>query len=187
MAKVTDTDEKLIRESLAGDREAYKKLVIRYQQLIFATIIKIVGDYQDAEDVTQETFLKAYQALAGFRGDAKLSTWLVRMATNKALDYRRKQQRLARDVLQENIEQLSVTCENLPERIVLQKEDLDNLRQKLERLPETYRRALYQCYFDELSCHEIAELEGVPVKTIASRLYRGKRFLREQPEGGISQ
>jgi RNA polymerase sigma-70 factor (ECF subfamily) len=179
------TDEKLIKETLDGNREAYRELVIRYQQLIFAVVLKIVDNYQDAEDIAQETFVKAYQSLASYRGEAKFSTWLVRLATNKALDYLRKQQRLARDVLEENVERLSVTSESLPERIVLHKEDLEYLRQGLDNLPDSYRRALYRCYFDELSCKEIAEHEGVPVKTIASRLYRGKKILREQPKGGM--
>ncbi|HZD60834.1 MAG TPA: sigma-70 family RNA polymerase sigma factor, partial [Anaerolineae bacterium] len=108
------TDEKLIKETLDGNREAYRELVIRYQQLIFAVVLKIVDNYQDAEDIAQETFVKAYQSLASYRGEAKFSTWLVRLATNKALDYLRKQQRLARDVLEENVERLSVTSESLP-------------------------------------------------------------------------
>lgn len=182
MAKVTD--EELIKETIDGNREAYRELVIRYQQLIFAVIFRITGNYQDAEDIAQETFIKAYRALDSYRGEAMFSTWLVKLATNKALDYRRKQQRLSIDVLEDNIERLSVDHESFTERVILRKEDLAQLRQKLESLPEVYRRTLYLCYFDELSCQEIAEREGVPVKTIASRLYRGKKILREQPEGG---
>ncbi len=178
------TDEELIKATLDGNHEAYRELIIRYQQLVFAVILKIVDNYQDAEDLAQETFIKAYQSLPKYRGEAKFSTWLVRMATNKALDFRRKQQRLARDILEENVEYISVTHKDLPERIILNKEDLEQLMQKLEKLPEIYQRALCQCYFDELSCKEIAKLEGVPVKTIAARLYRGKRILREQPGGG---
>lgn len=119
MAKVTD--EELIKETLDGNREAYRELVIRYQQLIFAVIFKITGNYQDAEDIAQETFIKAYRALDGYRGEAKFSTWLVRLATNKSLDYRRKQQRLSMDVLEENIERLSVNYESFTERIVLRR------------------------------------------------------------------
>jgi RNA polymerase sigma-70 factor (ECF subfamily) len=182
------TDDRLIEATINGDNNAYRELVIRYQQLVFATIFRIVGDYQDAEDLAQEVFVKAYESLASFRGDAKFSTWLIKISTNKALDYRRRRHKQATCVVGDdifdidiaNIERSSAVHESQPELACIERESMTELQEYLESLPEVYRQVLYQSYIDELSCSEIAEKEGISVKTIASRIYRGKKLLRSQ-------
>ncbi|MBI4733270.1 MAG: sigma-70 family RNA polymerase sigma factor, partial [Rubrobacteridae bacterium] len=142
-----------------------------------------------AEDLAQDVFMKAYRSLSSFRGESKFSTWLVRIATNKALDYCRKLSRHAPLVSIENDTEANdsgARCSSAdltghPELAYLDKERSDELKKRIDDLPDIYKKVLYQSAVDEMSCSEIAKTEGVPVKTIVSRLYRGRKLFHSQP------
>jgi RNA polymerase sigma-70 factor (ECF subfamily) len=182
------TDEHLAEAASRGDSNAFRMLVVRYQQLVFASIYKIVNDFQEAEDLTQEAFIKIFKALNNFRGESKLSTWFIKIAVNCALDYRRKQQRHSLELVSNDIfemidtgkDGLSDNDQNHPEIAFVNKESELEFQRHLEQIPGKYRQVLEKTYMDELSCREIADSEGVPVKTISSRLYRGRKLLRER-------
>lgn len=171
----------IINKVLAGEGRAFQPLVETYSPLVFTAVAKIVGDRTVAEDIAQEAFLQAYRSLASFRGEATFSTWLTRIAVNKAIDYCRRQRSQPK---LEPIPATQASCEPGPELELMAKENAWQLREQIQGLPAIYRRAIMQYYFLDLSYREIAESEGISIKTVESRLYRARTILRENIEGG---
>lgn len=170
-----------IKKVLAGDKQAFRPLVEANKRLVFTSVAKIVRDSDVAQDIAQEAFLQAYRSLANFRAESAFSTWLARIAINKALDYCRRHRALP---LGGEISDTMPCNGPGPESEVLAKEEVWLMREQLHALPAIYRRVIYQYYFQELSYREIAEGEGVTVKTVESRLYRAKAVLRKSMAGG---
>lgn len=170
-----------IKKVLAGDKQAFRPLVEANKRLVFTSVAKIVRDSDVAQDIAQEAFLQAYSSLVSFRGDSAFSTWLVRIAVNKALDYCRRQRVLP---LRGEISDTLPCNDPSPESEVLAKEEVWQMRQQIKALPAIYRRVIHQYYFQELSYREIAEGEGITVKTVESRLYRARAVLRKSMAGG---
>lgn len=172
-----------INKVLSGDKQAFQPLVERYSRLVFTSALKIVRDRDIAEDIAQEAFLQAFRSLASFRGDAAFSTWLVRIAVNKALDYCRKMK--DRDGAEDLGDYpLAHDCGNSPEDLALRKEEIWQMREQVRGLPVLYRKVVYAYYIQQLSYREIAEREGISIKTVESRLYRARAMLRESVTGG---
>lgn len=171
-----------IDKVLSGDRQAFRPLVETYSRLVFAAVHRIVRDSEAAEDIAQEAFLQAYRSLRDFRRESSFSTWLVRIAVNKALDYCRQQK--AVPYTQELQEHSIPDCEENPETSVLRQEMLWQMREKVQGLPAIYRKVIYEYYFNQLPYKEIAAREGISVKTVESRLYRAKALLKESVIGG---
>lgn len=167
-----------IKKVLGGDKQAFRPLVEANSRLVFTAVLRIVRDEGAAEDIAQDAFLQAYRSLASFRGEAAFSTWLARIAVNKALDYCRVQARLAE--LPADLPAFGLG----PEGSILAKEEVWQLRDQVRALPPLYRRTISQFYYRGLSYQEIALAEGVSVKTVESRLYRAKEMLRKSIGGG---
>jgi len=176
-------DEKpIIEKVLAGDSQAFRPLVDENSRLVFTAVVKIVRDREVAQDIAQDVFLQAYRSLAKFRGESAFSTWLTRIAVNKALDYCRR--RKARPQVEELPDFLPGEDGQNPETEVLKREEIWRMREEIKLLPEIYRNVLYKFYFRQLSYTEIAGQEDVSVKTVESRLYRARSKLRESMLGG---
>ena len=175
-----DTDAQLIDRITHGKKELYRELVSRYQANVFSVAIKITHDPKEAEDLSQEIFIQAYQALHTFQGQSSFPTWLYRIAVNKGLDWKRKKQRILRsealhDVMEENL----LKTESSTEQFLLEKEEQEKVAEKIGELPEIYERVISYYYFDNLSYHEISRKLGISTKTVESRLYRAKKILKE--------
>ncbi len=151
----------------------------KYQGRVAATISRVIGPRTEVEDLVQETFLQAYRSLGRYRGEASFSTWLLRIAVNKAIDYHRRcrEERYYQTVDDTPLAQIPST-EGEPEPLLLAKEQAERLYQYLDRLPPLYRQVLRRHYLDGFSYREVAGEAGVPVKTIESRLYRARKLLR---------
>ena len=185
--RLDDIDEILVKKIRAGDLASFEKLVSRYQKKIFSYVYRMVESREDAGDLTQEVFLQVFRSLDTFRGDAKLNTWLYRVATNKTLDFLRRNKK-AKGVsmdLEGYSEDLSLTCcpENNPEHIYLKEEKVRRLRRMIAGLPDRYRVVLVLFHYQELSYRQIAETLDIPVKTVATRIYRAKSLLKETLRG----
>lgn len=183
-----DLDEILVRKIKAGDSGGFETLVARYQQKIFAFIYRMTASEEDARDLAQEVFIQVYRSLDSFRGEAKFSTWLYRIAANKSLDFLRrykKTQPLDSDIRVNAAEQPGMACipDNNPEYIYLQEEKIRRLRRLIAGLPDKYRVALVLFHYENLTYQQIAEALDVPVKTVATRLYRAKLILKEKLGG----
>ncbi len=174
-------DMELVAQARKGDREAFSELVRRYYERIYGTIYSLVGDRDDAEDLAQEAFLKAYRSLSSFRSQSRFYTWIYRIGVNCCLDWMKSRNR-RRDVSLEREPWGPDGIFRHPQASdagVLRKELQAILEQAMEALPVEYRATLVLREIDGLAYDEIAYALGCSVGTVKSRLFRSRAKLRE--------
>ena len=178
-----DTDQQLVDRVLDGNKNAFNFLVVRYQHRVLALVGRFVHDPQEAEDVSQEAFIKAYRALALFRGDSAFYTWLYRIAVNTAKNYlvSRNRRPPANDVDYEEAEindsgtllrEIESPEGNLATEKLKQAIDL-----AIAELPEDLRTAFTLREFSGLSYEDITEIMDCPVGTVRSRIFRAREAI----------
>jgi RNA polymerase sigma-70 factor (ECF subfamily) len=185
---MTWTDEELVARSRTGDTESFNQLVRRWERPIFALAYRTLGREEDARDVTQETFLRAFRALPGFKGDAKFSSWLYRIALNLCRDWMRRDRRAPMVVVPEGVEIHELAAEKhetaTVEDLAARAELSGAVAEAMEKLPEEQRTAIILKEYHGLTFQEIAELMNCPLSTAKTRLYQGlallRRYLAEQ-------
>jgi len=186
-AAVVDDDQELLQRVRAGDQEAFYTLVSRYERPLYRSALAITRSPADAEDVVQETFLRAYEHLAQFRGEAKFQTWLTQIALNTA----RMRLRKNHGALWESLDQPRTTEEGVLPRDVrewrenpeqqLGREEIETvLHQALKGLPAGYREVVALRDIQLLSTQETAEILGLSVANVKTRLLRARLQLRER-------
>ena len=163
----------LQRIGAAGDKAAMKALYERHSEPLYRFLRARLGDPFEAADVMQETFLEIWRAAGRFEGRSAPRTWMFGIARNKAVD---RMRRGSREVVSEPDERLPDTAPN-PESVAVAASDAARLRSCLEKLSHTHRSAIHLAFWRELPYGEIAELEGVPVGTIKTRILHAKRLL----------
>lgn len=181
--KSQDTDNQLVERVLENDTRAFTLLVMRYQHKVLGLISRFVKDPHEAEDVTQEAFLKAYRALPSFRGDSAFYTWLYRIAVNTAKNYlvSRGRRPPSTDVDMDDAELVDDTSTlrdvETPDAN-MEKEDLQRIiNQAIEDLPEELRTAFTLREFSGLSYEDIMEIMDCPVGTVRSRIFRAREAI----------
>ncbi len=177
------SDEQLIEQTLAGNQDAFRILVERYQDRLYNMVFHIVNDTEEARDVVQETFMQSYANLSRFRQSSRFYTWLYRIAYNIAIGMLRQRKRT---VSMEHILEESGECfadpGDGPDIRSTKEEDARILWESIERLPLEYRTPLILREIDGMSYEEIAETLNVPVGTVRSRLHRARIALKEMIE-----
>jgi RNA polymerase sigma-70 factor (ECF subfamily) len=176
-------DENLVLRVQQGDKAAFDLLVIKYQHKIIQLVNRYVKDPSEAQDVAQETFIKAYRALGDFRGDSAFYTWLYRIAINTAKNYlvsrARRSSNYQVDIQDaeaiENAPQLQGM--DTPERLLLNQEIIDTIKTAIDQLPEEMRTAIMLREFEGMSYEEIAVAMDCPVGTVRSRLFRAREAI----------
>lgn len=191
----TQRDERLAVEAQQGNMKAFAVLVERHQGRVYRTLYQVVGDEQDAQDLTQEVFLKVYRALGGYRGDAAFTTWLHRLTLNLAFDWLRARRRRPLQVPLEppaeeerSVREIPSPGEG-PEEAALRNERRRRLQEAIQALPLDYREVVLLYHFHHLSYQQIADRLNAPVRTVETRLYRAKQLLRKalvNEDGGDS-
>ncbi len=178
-------DRQLIADCLRGRTAAFGELVRRYQDRLYNAVFRIINSAEDAQDVVQEAFLSAYQALEGFKGKAGFFTWLYRIAMNEAISLKRKQRvSLAlRTQNEEDAQPEDRSAFSRPGEAAERAEEEKKLRLALHRLSAEHRAVLVLKDIEGLKYEEIAEAMRVPIGTIRSRLHRARAELREILEG----
>jgi RNA polymerase sigma-70 factor (ECF subfamily) len=181
MTMYQPTDEKLAARVLAGDRGAFRILTERHYNSVYRLSRSILKGSEDAEDATQEIFVRAYQALGQFSNRGAFGAWLRRMTVNHCLN--RIQSAAARSSarsysLDLMTETLPASSESDPEELLLRSEELARIRVELNELPKAQRAALALRLLEGLSYEEIAAVMGVPVNSVRSWLHRGRAKLR---------
>ena len=181
-----DADVNLVREAQAGVSGAYSELVRRYQDRIYTVITGMVTGREDALDMTQETFLKAYTGLGRFRQDSGFYTWLYQIAVHLCIDYNRRRRRrqeplpLDRDlILDLGAEPEDPSPSRNPERATMNVHLRAAIHSSLQRLQEPFRTAVILHDIEGLSQEEVATITDCPLGTAKSRIQRGRRQLRE--------
>jgi len=186
MTDQQETDQQLVARVQKGDRRAFDLLVIKYQHRILALVNRFVSDFSEAQDVTQEAFVKAYRALPNFRGDSQFYTWMYRIAVNTAKNYlvSRKRRTPTRDIDIEDAEfftdESSMQDISSPDAL-LQRDQLKKVVfDAIDDLPDELRRAITLRELEGLSYEEIADVMDCPIGTVRSRIFRAREAIERK-------
>lgn len=180
------TDEQLVERAVNDDSEAFGEIVKRWERKIFALCFGMLGREDEARDAAQEAFIAAYRNLKNFRGDAKVSSWLHRIAVNQCLTTKRRNKTRSENFLDEETnteEKFFVAPAQLsPARTTEQGERLRLIRQAVGSLPEDLREVIVMKEFEEMTFQEISDTLRLPLSTVKSRVYTALKQLRMKLE-----
>ena len=180
-------ESELINKAKNGDIAAFEELMRLHEKKVYTIAYKYMGNYEDAGDITQETFIKAYQVINTFREEASFGTWVSRIAANKALDELRKRKRFQTTSLEEEIELEAgsiskeiATEDATPEEQYLQQETGAYLQSLLDEMREEYKVVIIMREVEGRTYEEIAEALACSLGTVKSRLSRARNYLKEK-------
>jgi len=179
-------DDLLIARALKGDQKAYESLLVRHRKAIFHVVTKIVRNPDEAQDLVQETFMKAFNALASYRSEYRFSTWLYKIAANCAIDFVRKKRIEALSLdrpIQTKDGQVEFELPDRtwdPERNLVRKQKLKSIDEAIDSLPDKYREVIIYRHKDDKSYEEIADILGTPVGTVKARIFRARELLKKK-------
>ncbi len=188
---VRDDEILLITRSQNGDVNAFNQLVLKYQQTTYNVVLRMVGDYDAAADVTQDTFIAAFRAIQTFRGGPSFRAWLLRIASNQACDFWRRAHRHAQDSLDTIMDEdephdadllsalVATEQATNPEEFLLNQELQELIQKGLQELPLDQRVVVILCDVQGLSYEEIAASTQTSLGTVRSRISRGRKRLRD--------
>ena len=183
---MTWTDEDLVARSRGGDVDSFNQLILRWERPIYALAYRVIGREEDARDVCQETFLRAFRALPGFKGQAKFSSWLYRIALNLCRDWIRRQRRAPLVTAPEGVDPLDLAADRGEtesiEDLVSRREMTAAVEEAMAQLSEEQRTAIILKEYHGMTFQEIADLQGCPLSTVKTRLYQGLTVLRRHLE-----
>ena len=180
--ETVSSDEQIVERALAGDAEAFGEIVRRWERRIFALAYGMLDCSEDARDATQETFLSAFRNLRGFRGEAKVSSWLHRIAVNQCITRQRRAKVRNESALEDETEadgaSYSAPAHESPAVAAESREKTIIVRRAVNALPTELRQVIVMKEFEELTFQEIAEALDLPLSTVKSRLYTALRQLQ---------
>jgi RNA polymerase sigma factor (sigma-70 family) len=178
-------EQKLVRRAQTGDLKAYDELVRRYQERIYATLYHMTSNHEDANDLAQETFIKAYQALKSFKGGASFYTWVYRIGVNKTINFLKQRNRRPQMSLNDvdfNVENdpdlVALVSDKTPRRDAALAELQEKLNGALQKLSDTHRLAVVLHDVQGLAHEEIAKIMGCNIGTVRSRLFYARQQLQ---------
>lgn len=182
------TDSEIIRQIADGDRNMFRKLVERYQPMVFRTCMGFLHHKEDADDLTQEVFIQTYQTLPAYKGDASFSTWIYRISVNASLNKIRKSQK---NQLLQRLESVfggdtgkeysfPIPDTENPENILIRSEHREWVQRALNSLPENQRTAIVLSKYDDLPQKEIAAIMNMTEGAVEALIQRAKANLREK-------
>jgi len=186
--QVVQDDMQLVKASQQGDQDAFALLVQKHQRRVFNMSLRMLQDYEEASEITQDTFLAAWQGLPSFRGDACFATWLYRIAYNCSLRQLEQHKR-------ERALQAAIQAEQILEEVNKEKETEDILelrgqqamvREQIEKLPAKYRNVLILRHLKEMTYEEMARVLTMPTGTIKTHLFRARHLLKERVNNAFS-
>ncbi|MDY7538288.1 RNA polymerase sigma factor RpoE [Undibacterium sp. RTI2.1] len=187
MTTEREIDQLLVERVQRGDKKAFELLVSKYQRKLMRLVSRLVHDQAEAEDVVQESFIKAYRAMGNFRGDAAFYTWLYRIGVNTAKNYLVTQGRRAPTSTDADIEEAETFVDadglrdiNTPESLLASKQIADTVNNAMLALPEELRNAITLREIEGLSYDEIAEVMLCPIGTVRSRIFRAREAIAEK-------
>jgi RNA polymerase sigma-70 factor, ECF subfamily len=176
------SDEIIVERALTGDAEAFGEIVRRWERRIFALTYGMLGREEDARDATQETFLAAFRNLRGFRGEAKVSSWLHRIAVNQCISRQRRSKVRSEAALDDEEEKharsFATSVSYSPARVAEGRQETLAVRRAINSLPVELRQVVVMKEFEELTFREIADALDLPLSTVKSRLYTALKQLQ---------
>ena len=177
-------DKELVKNILEGDRNVFRELVDRYEKLVIHVVYGMLPNKSDLDDICQDVFIKVYENLGRFNFQAKLSTWIARIAYNTTLNFLAKRKYALYEDL-ENFENDPALVKNASESPVVwteKRESAEILRRELEKIPARYGTILSLYHMEEMSYHEIGEVLNLPAGTVKNYLFRARKMLKERLE-----
>ncbi len=185
-AQMTSSDEELVARSAGGDVDSFNQLVVRWERPIYALAYRVIGREEEARDVVQEAFLRAYRSIGGFRGQAKFSSWLYRITLNLCRDWIRRQKRAPFVDAPEGVDVIELAGEHGPvesvEDLVARRDLGAIVTRAMAALTDDQRTAIVLKEYQGLTFQEIADLQNCPLSTVKTRLYQGLVVLRRELE-----
>jgi len=175
------SDYELVKRCLAGSQESFEELVTRYKKLVYSVVYNMINDKEEANDVSQEVFLRIYKSLARYNPEYKFSTWAVKIATNLCLDILRKKKLDSMPI--EEVETYLGDVDT-PEESYLKKERMESVRKAVSQLPDKYKIPIILFHQNGLSYEEITRVLGEPMTIVKNRLYRARLMLKEKLSSG---
>lgn len=178
-------DVELVRKAKAGDGKAYDELTLLYKDVVFKIINRMVRNKQEAEDLTQEAFIKAYNSITSFNEEYAFSTWLFKIATNNCIDFFRKRKLRTHSMDEtirykdDEIQQEYADPEPDVEYEIIAGEKSRMIRRAIDELPDKYRTVIQLRHQDEKSYEEIAEILDLPLGTVKARIFRAREMLNK--------
>lgn len=183
---MTWTDEELVARSRGGDTDSFNQLIVRWERPIYALAYRVIGREEEARDVCQEAFLRAFRALPGFKGEAKFSSWLYRITLNLCRDWIRRHRRAPVSQMPEGADPIELAAETGPvesiEDLAARRELTTIVEEAMRLLPDEQRTAIVLKEYHGMTFQEIADLQGCPLSTVKTRLYQGLTVLRRELE-----
>tara|TARA_B100001027_G_scaffold136409_1_gene94627 strand:- start:528 stop:1109 length:582 start_codon:yes stop_codon:yes gene_type:complete len=175
-----NSEKSLINLVKKGDKKAYEVLVLQYQDRLVYSVFKFLKDYELAQDIAQEAFVKAFKNIEKFRGDSSFYTWIYRIAINTAKNFLSSKARSSEvyddEITELKLSESAVTTEN-PENILEAEELRSKMMEAIQSLPDDIRTTLSLREFDGLSYEEIAKVQNCPIGTVRSRIHKGREIL----------
>lgn len=163
---------------LEGNDHAFRLLVEKYRNDVFRTVFAVLRDQKEAEDAAQEVFMKVYTSLSLYENQG-FKTWITRIAVNHAIDVKRKQARRREDVVDALDQQALGSPKDSVEKVVIAEDQRRLVQKKLNEVPENYREVIYGFYIAEKSYQQMAKEQNVQVKTIETKLYRARSWMKK--------
>jgi len=178
------SDEHLLQLALEGDGACFGELTERWRRRIFSFVCRYVGNVEEAQDLTQDTFAKAYQNLGRLTDPSRFSSWLYKIALNECRMRFRRQRNISHVSLAEEDENdgIEIVDAVTPERHLADKEMCQALKKAFDALPEEQRSVILMKEYQNLKFHEISEIMNLPLSTVKSRMYLGLKTLRRLME-----
>ncbi len=171
------TDYELVQKCLNGEKDYFTEIIKRNKNLVYSVVLKMVNNHDDANDLSQEIFIKIYKNLDKYFPDFKFSTWVVKIATNHVIDYRRKKKYELISI--EDI-QYKLVSEKTPEQNCLEKENRLALNNLVNNLPDIYKIPIVLYHQQGFSYQEISEAINEPLSKVKNRIFRGRKILKEE-------
>jgi RNA polymerase sigma-70 factor (ECF subfamily) len=180
-------EEQIINEIKKGNLDVFPQLINLYKNRVFAMSYKFTDDYNEAQDLSQEIFLKVYRQIENFRFESKLSTWIYKISINTCIDWKKKKNRFK--VISftgtDNEDKSAFLYETfdkdeLPENKVIELEQQQEIHRLVSNLPDIYKTVIILYHFNNMSYSEISSVLEIPEKTVETRLYRARRKLKQE-------
>lgn len=177
-----ESEKDIIKRTLAGDKNAFELLVLAYEKQVYNLALRMLGSSEDAADMTQEAFIKAYSGLASFRGDSKFSVWLYRITSNVCLDFLRAKSRRAQTSLtvgeDDETQQLDIPDPDSDvERLFMRKVSMQAVNDGLAQIPDEQRQILVMREISGMNYADIAAALSLEEGTVKSRIFRARKKL----------
>lgn len=172
-------EREVISGILAGHRTAFASLVNQYERLVFTMVNRLIDEKDETEDVCQEVFIKVFNSLGRFQFDAKLSTWVARIAYMTTINHVRKNKGKRYYPYPDNVETYHFTTDN-PERAMIHKDISFHVNKFIEQMPEQYQTVITLFHLKEFTLKEIQDITGMPEGTVKNYLFRSRQLLKEK-------